>query len=165
MFEKRNSTSPRETLAPSGEIDDRIKRIGNSFQKGLSGDKPQQNQMLVNLAIFLGVAAMMISGFLGWQLWRRKRMERMLNDPMFLVHELNSAHQLSEPEKRLMKELSEKNSLPTPLKVFVEPKFLLDAWDNDTFTASQPILQQLLSKLFDIVKVSESSPQLSQAGN
>jgi len=80
-----------------------------------------------------------------------------MNDPVFLVKELNFAHQLSEQEKRLMREISEKNLLSTPLKLFVEPQFLLDAWENEAFAASQPAVQQLLSKLFDISKTSDIS--------
>jgi len=65
---------------------------------------------------------------------------------------LNVAHQLSEPEKRLMQELSEKHSLATSLNLFIEPKYLLDALDNETFASSRPEVQQLLYKLFDVTK-------------
>ena len=106
----------------------------------------------MNYGIFLGITTMIAVGAFAWRMWMQKRAEREQSDPMFLVHELNVAHQLSDLEKRLMKELSEKYSLPTPLKIFVEPGYLLDAWESESFASSQPTVQKLLSKLFDIVK-------------
>ena len=146
----QNPRIPRDVPATAG--DDRMERISRSLQRGFTDDT-QQTQTLISYGIFLGITAVLIIGFLGWQVWRQKRKARELSDPMFLVYELNSAHQLSDPEKRLMQELSEKHSLPTPLKLFVEPKYLLDALDNETFASSQPEVQQLLYKLFDVTKV------------
>ena len=164
MLERsKTSTTRKETSPPKTESEESV-RLKLAMKEGFS-TKSYQTGMLKNLGMLLGIATVIISSFLGWQLWQRKRMDKIMNDPMFLVYELNSAHQLSEPEKRLMKELSEKNSLPTPLKLFVEPKYLLDAWENNAFAGSQPTLQQLLSKLFDIVKTYESSPQFSNVKN
>jgi len=126
-------------------------RISRSFQRAFA-DETQQSQALLSYGVFLGIAAAIIVAFLGWQVWRQKKKEKELNDPTFLVYELNAAHQLSEPQKRLMQELSEKHSLPTSLKLFIEPKYLLDALDNETFAPSRPEVQQLLYKLFDVTK-------------
>jgi hypothetical protein len=106
----------------------------------------------LSYAIFLGIIAAAVSAYLAWRNWQKKREVWELNDPVFLVTELNSAHRLSEQERRLMREISEKHSLSTPLKLFVEPNFLLDAWESETFASSKPTVQQLLSKLFDIAK-------------
>jgi hypothetical protein len=143
-----NPRIPREVPTTSSDDMDRISR---SLQRAFA-DETQQSQTLVSYGIFLGVATAIIAGFLGWQVWRQKRMARELSDPIFLVYELNAAHQLSEPEKRLMQELSEKHSLPTSLKLFIEPKYLLDALDNETFASLRPEVQQLLYKLFDVTK-------------
>jgi len=99
---------------------------------------------------FFAFVAVVIAGLVYWQVWKRKKTEWEVNDPMALVKELNFVHQLSEQEKQLMRELSENNSLPSPLKLFVEPKFLLDALESDTFFDVQPSVRQLLSKLFGI---------------
>ena len=144
-----NPRIPREVPATAG--DDRIERMGRSLQRAFT-DETQQSRAFISYGIFLGITAVLIAGFLGWRVWRQKKKARELSDPMFLVYELNSAHQLSEPEKRVMQELSEKNSLPTSLKLFVEPKYLLDALENETFASSRLEVQQLLSKLFDITK-------------
>ena len=139
---------PWEARQTTSEDMDRVSR---SLQQALTSET-QQSRTLLHFAVFLGIAAAVLAGFLVWKMWRQKRKEKVLNDPMFLVYELNSAHQLSEQEKRLMQELSEKHSLPSTLKLFVEPKFLLDAWESEAFASSQPTVRQLLTKLFDIVK-------------
>jgi len=144
------NTIPREV--PVATDDDYTRRIRESFQGDFNPEARQHGRVLKNYGIFLGIAAALVACFVGWQMWRQHRITREVNDPIFLVYELNSVHQLSEPEKRLMQELSEKNSLATPLKLFVEPKYLLDAWQSETYASSQPTIRQLLSKLFDIVK-------------
>jgi len=144
----RTVTNPRpREAAPDSDID----RVSRSFQREFANET-LQGQTLVYFVLFLVVAALIIAGFIGWQVWRQKRMEKELSDPIFLVYELNVAHQLSEPEKRLMQELSEKHSLATSLNLFIEPKYLLDALDNETFASSRPEVQQLLYKLFDVTK-------------
>jgi len=104
----------------------------------------------IHVVLLIGSIAAAIAGFVYWQLWREKRKATALNDPMILVKELSFAHQLSDREKRLMLEVSNKNSLPSPLQLFVEPTFLLVAWEDETFASSQPLVRRLLSKLFDI---------------
>ena len=146
-----NRNIPRREPQPRITDEEYANRIANSFQ-GEMDTARDQSRTLLNYGIFLGIAGVIIAGFVCWQIWRQKNMAREFDDPMFLVQELNSVHQLSEPEKRVMRELSEKHLLPTPLKLFVEPKFLLDAWENETFASSQPTVQRLLSKLFDIAK-------------
>ena len=69
---------------------------------------------------------------------------------MALVKELSVVHKLTEQEKKLMQEVSNRNALPSPLQLFVEPKFLLEAREDDSFIAAQPAVRRLLSKLFDI---------------
>ena len=151
IWDRHNrNTIPREV--PVVTDDDYTRRIRASFQGDFDPEARQHGQVLKNYGIFLGIAAILVASFVGWQMWRQHRITREVSDPMFLVYELNSVHQLSEPEKRLMQELSEKNSLATPLKLFVEPKYLLDAWQSETYASSQPTIRQLLSKLFDIVK-------------
>jgi len=151
IFDQNNRNAiPWE--AQRGSDNDTARRISESFRQDFDPDARQSGRVMKNYAIFLGIAAALIACFVGWQMWRQKRLASEVNDPMFLVYELNSVHQLSEQEKRLMQELSEKNSLSTPLKLFVEPKYLLDAWQSETYASSQPTIRQLLSKLFDIVK-------------
>jgi hypothetical protein len=149
IWERTRSTPRRDAPQPESE---EMRRVSGSIRRALESESLQW-ETLSSYAIFLSVVAVLIAGYVGWQMWRQKRTIWELNDPIFLVNELNSAHKLSEQEKRLMRELSEKNSLSTPLKLFVEPKFLLDAWENETFPQSQLTVQQLLSKLFDIAKV------------
>ena len=153
LWDKSNNNRNFPRPAPPQVTDlEHRDRIAKSFKDAMDPAARQQSQALLNYGIFLGIAAVIVAGVVYWQMWRHKRAERELSDPVFLVNELNSAHQLSEQEKRLMRELSEKNSLATPLKLFIEPKFLLDAWESDAFATSQSEVQQLLSKLFDIAK-------------
>jgi hypothetical protein len=151
IFDQSNRNAiPWETQR--GSDYDTARRISESFRKDFDPEARQSGRVLKDYAIFLGISAAIIACFIGWQVWRQKRLAREVSDPMFLVYELNSLHQLSEQEKRLMQELSEKNLLPTPLKLFVEPKYLLDAWQSETYASSQPTIRQLLSKLFDIAQ-------------
>ena len=131
---------------------DHARRISQSFQKEFDSDSGRRSRDLANYSTLLAVVVVIAAGFVGWRMWRQQQLARELSDPLFLVRELNSAHQLSDQEKRLMQELSAKHLLPTPLKLFVEPKYLLEAWENEAFASSQPMVRQLLSKLFDIVK-------------
>ena len=151
FWERTKSGTPRREV-PQATEDEYAKRISQSFQREIDPETRQQGWGLLYYGIFLVITVVIAAGFFGWKVWRQHRLTRELTDPVFLINELNFVHQLSEQEKRLMQELSEKHSLPSPLKLFVEPKFLLDAWTSETFTSSRPTIQQLLSKLFDIVK-------------
>ena len=146
----KNKDVPRQEEHRIGD-EESVQRVKELFQ-AIDPTKRKGSQETWHFVVFLGGLAVIAAGLFYWQQWQRKRVERELNDPLFLVYELNTAHQLSDQEKRLMQELSEKHSLPTPLTLFVEPKFLLDAWENETFASSQPTVQKLLSKLFNIVK-------------
>ena len=150
IFDNNRHIFQRE--APRTADSERARQISDSFRLEFAPDPQRQGRVLMNYGIFLSIVTVIIASFIAWQVWARKRAERTLHDPMFLVYELNSAHQLSEQEKRLMLELSEKNLLSTPLKLFIEPKYLLDAWENEIFASSQPTVRVLLSKLFDIAK-------------
>ena len=145
-----NPRIPRERATDA----DYAKQIQEAFRSEMNFDAQQQKQTLLYFAIFLAMVAITVAGMLYYKMLRQKRVAWELNDPVFLGSELSAAHQLSEQEKRLMREVSKTNSLPSPLKLFVEPKFLLDAWENETFSSSQPEVQRLLSKLFDIRLVS-----------
>ena len=105
---------------------------------------------LMLIALCIGVPTVLIAGLVYWLQWHKKRTEWALNDPMALVKELSLVHQLSEQEKRFLLAVSNRNSLSSPLQLFVEPKFLLKAWEDDTFVSSQPLVRRLLYKLFDI---------------
>ena len=157
IFERRPVRSPVQQPEIPPERSEEISQIAESFRRGLSQEPREQGRTLFAFAIFLGVVAVFVAAFVACRIWQQQRLEKQMNDPVFLVKELNFAHQLSEQEKRLMREISEKNLLSTPLKLFVEPQFLLDAWENEAFAASQPAVQQLLSKLFDISKTSDIS--------
>ena len=114
---------------------------------------------------FLAGLAVVVAGLVYWQIWRRKRKEWELNDPMALVQELNSVHQLSDKEKRLMQEITAQNSLSSPLKLFVEPRFLFEALEDDSFSSFRPTVQLLLSKLFDATADDRSSSAVSEEMN
>jgi hypothetical protein len=101
--------------------------------------------------LFLIVGAVVIGGLVYWNLWRLKQLEWKQIDPMALAQELFLVHQLTEPEKRVMRDVSEKNALPTPLQLFVEPKFLLEALENDSLALYRNTIRRLLSRLFDII--------------
>ena len=150
LFKKTNTEIRRE--GPQTADSDEVNQIRLALQQAFASDTERTNRALWYFGVLMVVLAVVIIGIAGWQIWWKKKKERALGDPMFLVFELNSAHQLSEREKQLMQELSKKNSLPTPLKLFIEPKFLLDAWENETFASSQNEVRLLLSKLFDIRK-------------
>ena len=152
LFDKNSMNRPffqRDSQVGDQEHAD---RIANSIRNAMDPSARQQGLTLLYYGVFLGIVVAIAACVVCWQIWRHKRRERELNDPLFLVQELFSAHQLSEQEKRLMRELSDKHLLSSPLKLFIEPKFLLDAWESDSFAASQPEVQQLLSKLFGIAQ-------------
>ena len=151
LFDRsKNKDTPRQEVQRVGD-EESAQRLKEIF-RAIDPTKRKNSQENWYFVIFLAGLAILVAGLFYWQKWQRKQREGELNDPLFLVYELNTAHQLSDPEKRLMQELSEKNSLSTPLTLFVEPKFLLDAWENEAFASSKPMVQKLLSKLFNIVK-------------
>jgi hypothetical protein len=92
----------------------------------------------------------LISGLIYWRLHIRRRLEREISDPLFLVQELNNAHQISPQEKRLMLDLAADNALPNPLTLFVEPRFFLDAREKASYASSREIIESLLLRLFSI---------------
>ena len=149
---------PRVTPA-----DDPTKRIAEAIrQQAGDPEKRRASQQLIPYAVCLTVVAVVVGGLLYWQTRLRKRAEWELNDPMALVQELNFVHQLSEPEKKLMKELAERNALPNPLKIFVEPKFLLEAWEDISLNPERPLVRRLLARLFEItVQGSETDSAVS----
>ena len=142
------STPRREVQRPT---DPRSQQVIQALREHNDPDRREFDGRSFRLyGIFLGCVAVLVAGLLYWQLLKRKRSEWELSDPMALVKELNLAHQLSDQEKRLMQELSDRNALPSPLKLFVEPKFLLEALESDSFVSARDSVLQLLSKLFDI---------------
>ena len=150
LFEKRNTNVPkREIQRPVGNRNNPV-IIG--LQNAGDPEKRGAGRYGVMYYILLfGVLTVLIAGLVYWQRLRREQMEWALSNPMALVGELSFVHKLSEQEKKLMLEVSNRNALPSPLQLFVEPKFLLEAWEDDSFVSVQPVVRRLLSKLFDIV--------------
>ena len=144
---------------------DYARQITQALQQAGDPDKKDPGGALMHYGMFLGVLAVVVAGIVFWQIWRRKRAEWEVNDPMALVRELYLIHQLSDKEKRLMQEIATKNSLPSPLKLFVEPKFLLDAWETDPSSSSRLTMRMLLSQLFDIALEGRESSAVSSAVN
>jgi hypothetical protein len=150
LFNMKRNSAPGPDI--SRQEDERTRRILQGFRDAGNPDVKREGlgQALWHSTLLLAVIAVVIAGLFYWQKWQEKRMEWEVNDPMALVHELNFVHQISEPDKRLMQELSKKNAMSSPLKLFIEPKFLLAAWDDDSFISSRSSVERLLSKLFDI---------------
>ena len=150
LFKWSRNNPPRENVLPPESEQQR--RIFQALQKAGSSDAKKEGlgQALRYSALTLAGIAVVIAGVLYWRTWKNKRTEWEINDPMALVKELNTVHQLSELEKRLMQELSKKNALSSPLQLFVEPKFLLAAWKDDSFTSSRSSVSRLLLQLFGI---------------
>ena len=155
-FLKGNPRAPKQEIQRNASDDAR--RAFRSISQALDQSTKQSGKAFLYYCAGFTVLAIIIAALVYWQILKRKQLERELNDPKCLVRELNLAHQLSEPEKRFMQELSAQHALPTPLTLFVEPKFLMDAWENDAYTSSRPTVRRLLSKLFEIsVGAGESS--------
>ena len=149
LFDQSTPT-PRREIQPR-----RVETAPHPVVQGMrqAGDPGNNNNNLRALQLFgtfFAIVLVLVGGFACWQIWKRKRLEWEMDDPQALVWELILAHQFSEQEKRLVMEIADKNELPTALKLFVEPKFLLEALKNDAFDAEQPAVRQLLSKLFDM---------------
>ena len=139
-------------------VDVEVTRRFQEIQNAVDPENRGFYHSAVYYALFLFGVAVVIAGLFGWKIWQRKREEWEINDPMALVRELNHVHQLTEQEKHLMKELSAQNALPTPLSLFVEPKFLLEALGNNAFDPLRSTVRRLLLKLFDIIaEAGESS--------
>ena len=153
--EKFNLLKPRNTNAPPPRIQRQVENRTNPLITGLqnAGD-PEKREAgrygTMYYVLFFSVLTVLIAGIVYWRVWQQKRMDWALNDPMALVEELSFVHQLSKQEQRLMLEISNRNALPSPLQLFVEPKFLLEAWEDESFVSTQPVVRRLLSKLFDI---------------
>ena len=142
-------TSKRDNQR-SAENDASARRITEAVRQAADHEKKGTSKAIVVFGIIVAAVAAVAGGLVYWKIWHQKQIEWELNDPMALVKELNFVHQLSEQEKKLMQELAERNALPSPLKLFVEPKLLLEAWEDITFDPERPLVQHLLSKLFEI---------------
>ena len=140
-------------------------QITKALQQSVNPDEKNFGQTALQYGLFLTGIAVVIAGLVGWQVWQKRKREWELNDPMALVQELNFVHQLSEHEKRLMQELSTQNALLSPLKLFVEPKFLLETWENDFTSLSRPTVRQLLSKLFGITVEDREASVVKEGAN
>jgi hypothetical protein len=144
LFNKRNTNTPR--IPRQVDV-----RILTGLSNAGDPEKREAGRYGVMYYVFLiGIITALIASLVYWQLLRKKRSEWELNHPMALFKELSFVHQLSEQEKLLMQKLSQRKALPSPLQLFVEPRFLLEAWEDDSFVSSQPLVRRLLSKLFDI---------------
>lgn len=163
IFDK-NQSKNTERL-PRKVDSDYARQITQALQQAGDPERKDTSGALWHYGTFLAGVAVVVGGIVLWQAWRRRQAVWELNDPMALVQELNRVHQFSDREKRLMQEIATNNSLPTPLKLFVEPKFLLDAWDTDPSATSRLTIRMLLSQLFDIsLEGRESSAVSSGAG-
>ena len=150
LFDKKTKDPNKMIKRPGFSVAEPIPIIQGLQQAG-DVEKRSAGRAFVTYCIFLAGTAVVTSGVVFWQIRRKKYAEWELNNPMALVKELYFIHQLSEPEKKLMQEISDKNSLSTPLQLFIEPKFLLKIWESGSFSASRPLVRRLLSNLFDIV--------------
>jgi len=156
LFDKKNVNVPRRELQRN--TTDELTQFSHSLRQALDPEAKQNWRAVLYFCVFALGLSVCVGGWFFWQIIRKRRMEGELNDPMYLVRELNFVHQLSEPEKRIMQVLTDRNALPSPLTLFVEPKFLLDAWENDLYDTSRSTVRRLLSKLFEIsVGVGENS--------
>ena len=136
---------PRPVNTRSDPVTEGLRQAGDP-----EGRREFNSRVLPLYGAFFAGLTILIGGWYYWKVWKQKRAEWELNDPVALLKELNFVHQLSDQERQLMQELSDENSLSSPLKLFIEPKFLLEALKSDAFAAAQPSVRQLLSKLFDI---------------
>jgi hypothetical protein len=143
----------KNTNAPKREVTRPIDSRGVITAIQSAGDPGKraagQYRRMYYLTLF-GLVPALIAGIIYWRLLRQKRIERELSDPMVLFEELVFVHQLSPQEKTLIQKISSRSALPTPLQLFVEPKFLLEAWGDETMVPSHPLVRRLLYKLFDI---------------
>jgi hypothetical protein len=126
-------------------------RFAKGLQKGFDPEQKNTWKAILYYGLALSIMAVLFTGGVYyWKVWRKKQQEWEQSNPEALIQELNYVHRLSDLEKQFMQELSGQNALSSPLALFVEPKFLLEAWDGDSFESARPTVQQLLLKLFDI---------------
>ena len=149
IFDKKNTNTPRREVQRTIR-GDKIEQLSQSLREDFNPETKETRKAFLYFGICFTCIAIIVAGLVYWQILRRKQQERELNDPLYLLQELNYVHQLSEQDRRFMLELSERNVLSTPLPLFVEPKFLLDAWEDDTYTSSRTTLRRLLHQLFEI---------------
>ena len=148
IFSRRNSSSPKKDTPRA--TDDSARRITEALRSATDHEKKGTFKATVVFGCILAGVGGVVGGLLYWQFRMRKRVEWELNDPMALVKELTFVHQLSEQEKNLMQNLADRNALSSPLNLFVEPKFLLEAWEDIAPDLERPLVRRLLSKLFEI---------------
>ena len=149
---------PPNSNTPTPSVIQGMQRAGDPQKKEIGRAAWYYTFLLFGVAI-------VVAGVVCWRMWRQRRAEWELNDPMALVKELVFVHQLSDQDKRFMQELSEKNSLTSPLSLFVEPKFLLDALESDSFISAQTSVRRLLAKLFDITADEDDAPAAVNSGD
>ena len=127
---------------------ERLRRLSDGLQRGFDPEKKDSNRAFYIFGVFLAGTGAVVVGLVYWQVWRRRQTEWELNDPMAIVKELNYVHQLSDSERRLMQEISNLHGLPTPLNLFVEPQYFLEALESDSYVSARSTIRRLLSKLF-----------------
>ncbi|MCL2005906.1 MAG: hypothetical protein FWG73_07040 [Planctomycetaceae bacterium] len=143
--------------APRLERDGYGYRVTQEISEGFKPSVEKTTNGFVSFGIVAVFAVIPFAAFFIWQAWKRQQDEKERNDPNGLLRELIRVHKLSDQEKHLIKRLSDRSALSSPLELFVEPKFLLDALKNDSWASAHPSVRRLLSKLFDIHTADQSA--------
>jgi hypothetical protein len=109
----------------------------------------QDNEVLFGyLTVVIGVIGLVFLGFL-FERYLVYRMKISVDGPMALFVELCVAHQLTRMERNLLELVAETTDISDPLPIFMDPKYLIAASDNNKFKDVKQIIEYLLIKLFE----------------
>ncbi|MDR3232751.1 MAG: hypothetical protein LBT46_03650 [Planctomycetaceae bacterium] len=141
----------KKTKSMEGDTES-VRQMQQSFRAAFDDDDPSayKSNALTYYGIFFTVLGCFIAGIFYWKFLLQKRAVQSLNNPVFLIKELNAAHQLTRDEISLMQKVSDFKTLPDALTLFVEPEYLLNALEDNAFAPSRHLISPLLHKLFGI---------------
>jgi hypothetical protein len=96
----------------------------------------------------IGIIALIILAVL-FERYLMYRVKLTADSPAALFVELCAAHQLTRMERHLIERVAEVADISDPLPVFMEPKYLTDAMENENFQDVKQIIEYLSIKLFE----------------
>ncbi|MDR3183172.1 MAG: hypothetical protein LBT89_09700 [Planctomycetaceae bacterium] len=159
---KKKDKDPKKTKDKEQTGDaELIRRMTQSMENAFTEDAPHRQQGYLLYCILFTVLGCFIAGVFYWQYLCQQRLTRALEDPAFLVRELNSVHQLTRDEISLMQSVAEEKTLVNTLVLFIEPDYLMQVLEDKKYALSRHITRSLLEKLFGIETGSSAVTQVT----
>lgn len=130
----------------------RAKEFFGTFQRRFDPNRPVE--VTAYITPFLLIVTLIGVAVVGIVIYNRLALKYAnkngYDSPRQLFNELCIAHELLRSERQFLKLFAETLTLPDPLALFIEPKFLIDSLQNPKFARHHIVIEGLLIKVFGI---------------